>query len=451
VRNLVKSIHLAGGTCYLIGGAIIDQIQGVPVKDWDIEVHNLTMSKLKAVLIACNYPCNEVGASFGVIKTQAGGRDIDLSIPRRENKIGKGHKDFYVKLDHTMTPMEAGRRRDLTMNSMYKNMLTGELIDPFNGLKDFQEGVLRATDPYTFVEDPLRVLRIMQLLPRKGKRVHSRTLYLCGQMRNDFQYLPKERIFEEFVKLLTKTKRPSVGLEFLREVKWIEHFPELHDLIGCEQHPDHHPEGDAWVHTLKVLDCAAHYRNKIPEEWQLAYMFGALLHDVGKPSTTNIAAGWTAYGHDAKGEPLAYEFMKRITDDKKLIDRVCRLVKNHMRPGQLTHAEAGDSGWKRLHNKIRLDVVGYLSKADSLSRYHDTLKAILQDHLPSEISLQYFKKFGEFEIKPILMGRHLIERGHCPGPEFKVILDRAYELQLDGEINLKILYKEVVNENQNGV
>ena len=439
MQKLIETIHHAGGRCYLIGGAVIDKLRNQEPKDWDIEVHGIPIIELRQLLQQHNYTCHEVGLAFGVIKLKIGNEDIDLSIPRRENSIGTGHKDFDVELDHTMTCKEAGRRRDLTINSMYMDMLNGHISDPFGGQYDLQVGVLRATDPDTFIEDPLRPLRIMQLLPRKGKYVDYETIKLCKMITDDFQYLPKERVFEEFVKLLLLSDTPSMGLEFLRQCEWITHFPELANLAGCEQHPDHHPEGDVWTHTMRVLDYAALYcREWVPDDWKLPFMFASLLHDVGKPATTDVKNGWTAYGHDAIGMPLARNFMSRITNDIKLIDRVCRLVKCHMRPGQLTRAEAKSNGWKRLHNVIRLDVLGYLSQADSISRLNHP-----DVHLPSEECFKYFVKFGKTKIPPILMGRHLIDRGLEPGPEFSIILYAAYEIQIDCNItDVQTLFEE---------
>lgn len=179
MKNLINKIQEFGGTAMLIGGAVIDSILGLEIKDWDIEVYGLSMFQLEEVLVSLGLPVNTVGKSFGIIKTKIEGVEIDISIPRRENKIGVGHTDFSIELDQTMTPYEAGLRRDLTINSMYKNLHTGEIVDPFNGLKDLNNGIIRATNNKTFVEDPLRVLRIMQLLPRKGKTVAPETIELC--------------------------------------------------------------------------------------------------------------------------------------------------------------------------------------------------------------------------------------------------------------------------------
>jgi len=427
MKELINLITKQGGKVYLIGGAVIDSLMNRPIKDWDVEVHGLSVNQITDILKELNLPCNMVGQSFGVIKTLINGVDIDLSVPRTENRVGVGHKGFNVELNPNLTPKEAARRRDLTINAMYKDLYTSELIDPFNGLDDLNKGIIRATNPDTFIEDPLRVLRIMQLLPRKGKVVDPHTLELCRGMVGEFKHLPKERIFEEWYKLLMMSDKPSLGLTFLKDSGWIIHFPELMNLIGCPQNPLWHPEGSVWNHTLMVLDNAAKLRHMVPEELRLAYMFGALLHDIGKPSTT--LADLTAHGHDEAGVPLTLTFMKRITNDKGLLDLVPKIVKYHMRPGQLHRSEAKLSAWKRLHCKLRLDLLGYISKADSAGRPN---RDVLNDnHEPSKICFDLHESLG-VEIEPLVKGRDLIALGMEPGPHFGTILRGCMEMQLEG-------------------
>ena len=432
LNTFLTNIQSAGGIAMLIGGAVIDEIQGRPIKDWDMEVYHLDLNQLEEILNRLGLKADTVGKSFGVIKTrmEVDGEmvEVDLSIPRMENKIGVGHKDFQVDLDPNMSPEEAGRRRDLTINSMYKNLHTGAIVDPFNGFNDLKNGVLRVTNEATFVEDPLRVLRIMQLLPRKGKTVEVKSVALCRTMVDDFKHLPKERVFEEFSKLLLKADKPSMGLEFLRDCGWIVHFPELKNLDGCPQNPVWHPEGDVWVHTMMVVDNAALLRDQVPEDWRLAYMFGALLHDIGKPDTT-VLPRCTAHGHDRVGAELSIEFMHRLTDDKRLIDRVERIVRLHMRPGQLFRSKAKGPAWRKVHNQLRLDILGWMAMADSAGRTGRSIKDVNEG---AEKCFTYFEKLGAKRIPPLVLGRDLIAAGMKPGPAFKEILANAYELQMNG-------------------
>ena len=445
-KALLDTIKEQNGIAMLIGGAVIDGIKKRPLKDIDIEVYGLSYAQLVVLIKNLNLSCNLVGKSFGVIKTVINNTEIDISIPRRENKIGIGHKGFEIELDQKMTPKEAGRRRDLTINSMYLNLHNGKIIDPFNGLKDLESGTIKATDKKTFIEDPLRVLRIMQLLPRKGKLVEKQTMQLCQSMVNTFSELPKERVFVEWKKLLLKTEKPSIGLEFLKNSGWLVHFPELKDLINCPQNPIWHPEGDVWIHTKMVVDNASKLRHLMPNDWKLAYMFGALLHDVGKPSTTT--PDLKANGHDVAGVKISETFLMRLTNDKDLINKVTTIVGLHMRPGQLINSNAKEAAWKRLHNKCRLDILGWQSKADSAGRTGRDV--ILDNHEASEKCFELFDKFGEEKIKPIILGRDLIALGIQPSKKFKAILETCYDKQLDGnnrETILLSLKKIYINEN----
>lgn len=445
LEQFAKEIHLIGGKSLLIGGAVIDSILGLEIKDWDIEIYGLSLKKLEAFLSSHHIKCDIVGKSFGVIKCKLDNLEVDLSLPRRENKIGVGHKAFQVELDHTMTPEEAARRRDLTINSMYKDLYTGRLIDPFEGFQDLMDGKIKATNPTTFVEDPLRVLRIMQLLPRKGKFVDPKTLNLCRSLVKTFNFLSKERVFEEFNKLLLKADKPSMGLNFLWNVGWIQHFPELEALIGCEQNPEWHPEGDVWIHTLMVVDNAAKLRNQIPEQDRLPFMYGCLLHDCGKPSTTK--EDYTAYGHDKEGVKVARRFMERLTNNIDLIDKVCNLVRYHMSPGHFVGKtkNAKPSAWRRLHNKSNLILLGHLHHADSASSGGRQL----EDECPGrDLCFEYHKKLKEISnangIKALVMGRDLIKLGLTPGPEFGHILSKLYEMQIEENLSKDELLNKIM-------
>ena len=427
VEAIATLITAAGGKAFLVGGAVIDHLQGNTPKDWDIEVHGIPFDSLQKLLETAGLNPKHVGSEFGVLKIQ----DLDISVPRRENKTGTKHQDFEIILDSNMSPAEAASRRDLTINTLLLDLATFDLLDPFNGAEDLQKGRLAATDPKTFAEDPLRVLRIMQLLPRKGKFVDEATVDLCRGLSDQFGTIPKERILAEFEKLLLKSNKPSKGLRFLQDADWIKHFPELEALIGCPHNPIHHPEGDVWEHTLAAVDNAAHVREHIPDAWKLAFMFGCLCHDLGKPSTTDFEE-LTSYGHDKAGEPIAREFMSRITNEVELIDRVALLTRNHMQPYFLTQGKARASAWKRLHNKVRLDILGWVALCDKAASDSTILQT---GHFRSTACWTWFMRMGAVTapIQPKLKGRHLIMKGHIPGPKFSIILKAAYEAQLEDD------------------
>ena len=436
LEKIVRDIESIGGRSYLVGGAVIDIIQERKLKEWDIEVYKLSIHQLEDLLKNYGSP-NLVGKSFGIIKLRADGNDYDFNIPRKESRIGINHKNFKVEFPD-MTPEEAAYRRDLTINSMFFDLINKILLDPYHGLEDLKQGILRHTSD-KFTEDPLRVLRIMQLLPRKGRRVADETIELCKKMIDEHNYLPKERIFEEWNKLLMKANNPSLGLQFLEDCSWIKHYPELDALRFVEQNPDWHPEGNVFDHTKLVLDNAAILRNMLPEEWQLSFMYGLLLHDVGKAVTTSEEL--TSYGHNKAGVPLAEGFMKRITDDAKLSQRVFDIVRYHMHPGLLYNSNAKESAWKRLHNKIPLNIIGYVSKADAAGRQKRSLK---DSYPPSNKTFELFEIYGQDKIPMLLMGRDLLKLGYEPGRIIGEILKQAYELQIEEDIQDKeTLIKEL--------
>jgi tRNA nucleotidyltransferase (CCA-adding enzyme) len=446
VRAVAKAIVAAGGRAMLVGGAVVDSLQDrAAPKDWDIEAYGVSMDRLEEILEP--FGPQAVGKAFGILKLTTSlcdGQDIDVNVPRRDNNTGIGHRDFDIVLDPNMTPKEAARRRDFTINSLFYDLDKGEVVDPYGGVADLQNGVLRATDHETFVEDPLRVLRAMQLLPRKAKTIDPRTMNLCYSMHDTFPSLARERVHEEFKKLLLKAEKPSIGLEFLRECQWITHFPELELLIGCGQHPEWHPEGDVWIHSMHVVDSAAQVRQFVDEDWREAFMLGTMLHDVGKPATTITPLmvlqdkapkdmEWTAYGHDRAGEVPAENFVRRFTDNKRVIEQTVAIVGEHMQPYNLMQGGGKKSAYRRLHNKIRLDVIGWMSRCDCCGRPDRHIGDQDLEHEASDACWAHFSEFGVDPIAPKLQGRDLIAAGHKPGPHFGSMLHLAYEAQLEDD------------------
>jgi len=221
-----------------------------------------------------------VGESFGVIRLR--NLPIDVSLPRRESKRGLGHRGFEIESDPQMDPRDAASRRDFTINAIALDPESGRIFDPFDGVADLENRILRHTTE-KFAEDPLRVLRGMQFAARFELQPAPETIELCRQIEPEG--LAPERIAGEWKKLILRGTRPSLGLAFLRDCGWIRHFPELEALIGCEQNPRWHPEGDVWTHILHCMDVFASERIGIERE-DLIVGFGVLCHDLGKPAAT---------------------------------------------------------------------------------------------------------------------------------------------------------------------
>jgi len=438
--QVMSVIRAASGKPLLVGGAVADLLMGRDPKDWDIEVYGLSMSDLTRAVE--EYRPVEVGKAFGIVKLRGiKSIDIDVSVPRLTNFAGI--KD-QVTLDPTMTPLEAARRRDFSINSMFYDPETDTVGDHFDGLKDVQNGLLRATDPVTFVEDPIRALRGAQLLARKCEMVEYQTEALCAQLVPLLRTLPRERLYEEWRKLLMLAEQPSQGLRFLLAIGGLEVFPELGSLIGCEQNPQWHPEGDVWEHTLRVVDAAAWAIRgqrkelpELPEEWHEGFMFGALCHDMGKPLVTDEEL--KAHGHDKAGEDPARAFMGRLTNQKELTQQVVTITRQHMNVSNLSFAmqtvKRPHPMWRRLHNKYRLDVAGWFSRCDGLaSRMRPGIEVVvMEDHKPSEYAWRFFEELGPEPIAKVLEGKDLIAEGIPGGQHFGPMLQAAYEAQLDGE------------------
>jgi len=407
--EVFERIENAGGRILIVGGAVRDRYLGLEPKDIDIEVYGLSYEEILGALKGLK--CDTVGKSFGIIK--CGG--FDLSIPRTENKIGVGHKNFEIELNHKLTPKEAAMRRDFTMNSMYET-LRGEIIDEFGGREDLNNGVLRHTSS-AFAEDPLRVLRGMQFCGRFNLVGHPSTLELCRSMIGEFESLSKDRLWAEWAKLFSSNK-PSMGLKFLKDSGWIKCFPALD--LEIPQDPIWHPEGNVWVHTLYVCDEAA----RIAREKNLDPIIlvgAALLHDVGKAITTFEKNGrWVSPGHAEKGVSIARDFLESIKCPNNIANQICILVKEHM-----AHINLTEKSVKRL--KIRLGPVS-MNMWGAIVESDHSGRPPLPKANPSE---KWVEIGNSLSVEPLLKGRHLISLGVSPGPEMGKILNEAYEIQLE--------------------
>lgn len=409
-----------------MGGCVRDSLLGCASKDVDIEIYGLAPDKIERIL-GRKFRVEVVGKSFGVWILK--GCDIDVSMPRRERKSGEGHKQFEIEGDPFMTPKEACARRDFTINAIMRDILTGEIIDPYDGRGDISRGVLRHTSE-RFSEDPLRVLRAMQFAARFDFGVAPETVALCSAI--PFENLPRERVFEEWKKMLLKGVKISRGLDFLRDCGWVKYFPELAACVGCAQDPEWHPEGDVFTHTGFCLDTFA--RERICDEREdLVVGLAVLCHDFGKPLCTvkDPDGRIRSRGHDVLGAKPTERFLNRLTREKSLIADVVPLVERHMAILDLWRNQCGDSAIRRLAGKVgRIDRLVRIDSADRGGR----------PPLEPEISPQgawILERARALQVqdsapKPILMGRHLIEMGLKPCREFSDILAQVYEAQLDG-------------------
>ena len=421
---LAASVRDSGGCAYFVGGFVRDKLLGIENKDIDMEVHGISPAQLESILHGIGEP-TAFGESFGVFGLK--GCDIDIAMPRKETLRGQGHKDFDVIVDPFIGTEAAARRRDFTINALMENVLTGEVIDHYGGTSDLHNGMLRHVSDESFPEDPLRVLRGAQFAARFNLTPAPETVRLCRTM--DLSHLPSERIEAELKKALLKAERPSVFFTVLRETEQLDlWFPELKALIGQEQHPTYHAEGNVWNHTMMVLDEAAKLRSRVKQPY--AFMLSALCHDFGKAISSESAENGAvhAYGHETAGLPIVRQFLERITRETKVIDYVLNMTALHMKPNIAAHNGSRIKSTNKLFDEsvAPWDLV-CLSLADDRGRISLNPAPSSEDFLTERFAI-----YEEYMSRPYVMGKDLIAAGLTPGKDFSDILAYAHKLRLAG-------------------
>ena len=296
IEEIAKKIESAGGRLYLVGGALRDSALDRKVEDRDYCIVGISNEQFLDLFPEAKV----IGKAFQVFQI---GRD-EFALARIEKKVGLGHKEFDIIVDKDVTIEEDLERRDITINAIAQDVLTKEIIDPFNGLEDLENKIIRATS-HKFKEDPLRAYRVARFAATLGFKIETRTIKFMKELKDELLTLSKERVFSEFRRAL-ESERPSVFFNALKEADILDvHFKEIYDLIGSLQPIKYHPEGDSYNHTMLALDNSA----KITKDAKIR--FSCLVHDLGKGLTPKEMYPHH-YGHDKRGvEPLK-ELSKRI-------------------------------------------------------------------------------------------------------------------------------------------
>jgi len=436
---IIRALHAAGFRALVAGGAVRDSLLGLEPKDFDIEVYGVSFDVL-AGLLEHHGRIDLVGQSFGVVKlTVTGGRVYDFSLPRRDSKIGRAHRDFLATFDPDITPREAASRRDFTINAMAFDPVANELLDFFGGRDDLKNRVLRATSE-AFREDPLRVLRGMQFACRFNLTIDPATAEQCRAIAHEYATIAQERVGEEFMKWAIKSSHPGRIAEYLAVTGWLAHFPEIANILQVPQDPEWHPEGDVGVHTMLVVDAAGRIasRDLLEGDERAVLLFAALTHDFAKAGTTalrerNGNLRWTAHGHEAAGGPLAQTFLERIGIKSGIVGQVVPLVENH-----LAHSS--------LRNDVTPRTVRRLALRLAPASITQLIRLIEADHsgrpplaagLPeSAVRIRDMAAAQAVATKPqsaLILGRHVLPYfDNRPGPHIGEITRAVYEAQTDG-------------------
>src|SRR5262245_29036084 len=380
VVKFCMAVREEGGRALLVGGWVRDFIRGFETTDCDLEVYGVEATRLRE-LVDRQGRVDAVGGGFTVYKVNLGeGRRrivVDVSLPRRESKTGRGHRGFVVEGDPDMSFAEAARRRDFTINAMMYDPLSEEYLDPYGGRQDLERKIIRVVDPRTFVEDSLRVLRAMQFAARFEFEIESQTLAFCRSI--DLADLPAERIRAEVEKWLLQSTKPSIGLRAARDLGVVEQiWPEIRALIDCPQDEKSHPEGDVFTHTAMTLDEARKLINDLSYPKRLTIMLAALCHDFGKPLTTKIEKDFlSAKNHAKVGTAPAESFLDRLKifslDNYDIRSQVIALVEHHLTPIHWFRTQGAgevitDGMFRRLALNVEPGMLYLLERASRLGR-----------------------------------------------------------------------------------
>jgi tRNA nucleotidyltransferase (CCA-adding enzyme) len=453
--KLCKAVRDAGGQAMLVGGTVRDRLLGIEPKDYDVEVYGLEPDRVRDVLERIGR-VNTVGEHFAVYKlvfyrpAQSSNDDfnlaeaavqerfeIDVSLPRRESKSGRGHRGFVIEGDPSMTFADAARRRDFTINAILYDPLTDKTVDPYGGTEDLKNRLLRAVAADTFVEDSLRVLRAVQLAARFEMTLEPRTAELCRTI--DLSDLPHERIWGEIEKLLTLTDHPSIGLSVALELGVLDKlFSDIRALVPSRSEDD---AVDAFQHTKLALDEAAKEARDLSRPQRIAIMLATLCHDLipalagnksDEPHTSNLIQRSGDHGQLEPVLSLLNTLGLYGINGYDVRSQVLSLVREQLKPREFYQARqtTTDGDFRRLAQRVDIDLLYRVAKACAAA-FRPATSTLAEDWF---IEKARVLGVDHGPPAPLLQGRHLIESGYEPGPQMGRLLRAVYELQLDGRV-----------------
>lgn len=437
MKNLAQMIkNELGGTLYYVR----DLFMGTDPKDMDCELFGVDPEEF--VVFLNNHSIGfkmDPEAKFPVYRFDWNENEVEVGFPRKDNKTGSKHTDFEIEINPFMGVKTAARRRDFTMNAIYLNVLTDELVDPFHGIQDIENSVLRPVDQETFVEDPLRIFRAFQFIARFGFDYAPVLKNISKTMMDESFQLSKDSIYKEMEKGIIKEKHIKKALDFLEDSEVLyNHFPHLFDLIGAKQSTIHHQEGDVWEHTKRVVEVTMNLSYYLPEEHRIKLFFAALYHDVGKPGTTEWnekKQDWTQYGHADVGSEI-WDSVGQAIIPYKHFWGVSSLIENHMLPFDIS-----DKKIVQLAEHLRgctMRELLILRTADGLGRKSgcDTSSDLLkQNYSLTERVI----KLGVFDGKlpTLVRGEDIVSVGVPQGKQVGLLLSEVRTLQLALQIKTR--------------
>jgi poly(A) polymerase len=416
-RAIAGELQARGFKAYLVGGCVRDHLLGTTPKDFDVAT-----DATPEQLIALFPDALQVGAHFGVVLVCREHTSVEVATFRSDHAYHDGRRPSGVTFE--TDPKHDALRRDFTINALFLDAATEEVLDFVGGRVDLDAGIIRAIgDPQVrFAEDRLRMLRAVRLAARLGFEIERQTEKAILAMHREIHDVSAERIRGELVRILSEGGARR-GFELLDRTGLLaEILPEIAAMKGVQQPPEYHPEGDVWRHTLIMLE-------GLEKDASPTLALGVLLHDVGKPPTFRIADRIRFDGHVEAGVEMTRAIMSRLRFSRDEIEQVEALVANHMRFKDAPRMK--DSTLKRFLRLERFDEHLELHRLDCESSHR-----MLDNY-------EYVKakrdEFGREQIAPprLVTGQDLIEAGYTPGPEFGQLLNAIEDAQLEGRVRTK--------------
>jgi tRNA nucleotidyltransferase/poly(A) polymerase len=422
-EDICGTLRATGHQAYFVGGCVRDILLGREPADYDVAT-DATPDRVQQL-----FPNSlAVGAKFGVIvvtedSVESAVSQVEVATFRSDVGYSDGrHPDHVV---YAKSPQEDVKRRDFTVNALLFDPQTEEVLDFVGGRDDLRSGIIRAIGHPSerFNEDKLRMVRAVRFAARFRYAIEARTFSAIQKLAPQIHQVSPERLRDELTKLLTEGAARR-AFEFLDETRLLpELLPEIARMKGVEQPPEYHPEGDVWKHTLMMIE-------GLPAGSPRTLAWGVLLHDVGKPSTFTPPSGpgdrIRFNEHAEIGTQMAEEICRRLRFSNDDTAQIAALVANHMRFKDVLQMKPATL--KRFVWLPRFDEHLQLHRLDCLSSH---------GHLDSyEFVRRFLDETPPEQVRPprLLDGDDLIGLGLRPGPQFKAILDRVEEAQLDGTV-----------------
>ena len=418
--DVARCLVDAGHTALFAGGCVRDHRLGRSPSDYDIATSATPRQVLKI------FPnSNEVGAHFGVVIVKRGEGVLEVATFRTDGSYGDGRRPDHVVFS---TPEEDAKRRDFTINGLFEDPFSGEIIDYVGGTADITAGMLRAIgDPHLrFSEDALRLMRAVRFATTLDFEIDQNTWQAVRTHAPLLAKISPERIRDELVKMLVSPRRAR-ALQLLVDSGLIQQFwPEVLALIGCEQPPEWHPEGDVFTHTKIMLDM-------LGPEVSMELALAVLLHDIAKPPTRTIDADAgnriRFNGHDALGADMASDMLRRLRFSNEVIDAVVPMVARHMQFMNVQNMRVAKL--KRFMASPTFTQELELHRVDcgSSNGFTDNYEFLLEKR----------EEFSQEPLipPPLITGRDLIAAGLAPGPKFSEILRDIETEQLEGKLKTR--------------